>query len=86
MEEKVVLITGASSGIGEGAAVHLAKIGYRKLSLVARREARLEEVATRCRKHGATDVLVLPIDLSTRSGAIQAVKETVDHFKSIYLG
>jgi len=34
MEDKVVAITGASSGIGAEIATHFAKIGYKKLSLV----------------------------------------------------
>ena len=40
MEDKVVIITGASSGIGAAVAIHFCKIGYRKLALVARREQR----------------------------------------------
>ena len=36
MEDKVVLITGASSGIGAGTAEHFAKIGYKKIAIVAR--------------------------------------------------
>ncbi len=82
MEDKVVLITGASSGIGAGTAEHFAKIGYKKLALVARREAHLRGTADKCRATGAKDVLILPIDLSTREGAISAVKKTLDHFES----
>ncbi len=81
MEDKVILITGASSGIGKGAAEHLAKIGYRRLSIVARREAKLEEVASTCRQHGAKDVLVLPIDLSAWNDAREAVQQTINYFK-----
>ena len=42
-DNKVVLITGASSGIGRGLAVHLARRGAR-LGLVARRASVLDEV------------------------------------------
>ncbi|KVI06166.1 Glucose/ribitol dehydrogenase [Cynara cardunculus var. scolymus] len=60
---KVVLITGASSGIGE----HLAyEYASRRacLALSARRESRLREVANRCRQIGSPDVIVIRADVS----------------------
>ena len=85
MEDKVVLITGASSGIGAATAEHFADIGYKKLSLVARREEKLKELADKCKAKGATGVLVLPLDLSDMECARNAVVKTVEHFKSEYL-
>ena len=81
MEDKVVLITGASTGIGASTAECLAKAGYKKLALVARRKEKLEAVAAKCKAHGAVNVAVFPIDLATREGAIQAVKDTVGYFQ-----
>ena len=49
---KAILVTGASSGIGADAAVHLAKFGSR-LSLVARNKKLLEEVKEACLAAGA---------------------------------
>ncbi len=80
MENKVVLITGASSGMGESTAVHLASVGYRRLALVARREAVLNRIADECRAAGAKDVLVIPADLATKEGAVECVTKTVEHF------
>ena len=50
---KVVLLTGASSGIGEGLAIALASRGA-VLGLVARRREMLEDLAERCEKAGGT--------------------------------
>lgn len=41
-DNKAVLVTGASSGIGQAVAVHMSKLGYR-IMLLARREERLKE-------------------------------------------
>ena len=82
MEDKVVLITGASSGIGAATAEHFADIGYKRFSIVARREEKLKELAQRCKVKGAQDVLVLPLDLSDMECAKRAVVKTVEHFKS----
>ena len=49
---KVLLITGASSGIGAGAATHLAALGTR-LALVGRNQGALETVRTNCLTAGA---------------------------------
>jgi short-subunit dehydrogenase len=42
----------------------LAKIGYTKWAIVAKREDELNKVARKCRDNGARDVLVIPMDLS----------------------
>ncbi|XP_072962211.1 11-beta-hydroxysteroid dehydrogenase A-like [Typha angustifolia] len=63
MTHKVVLITGASSGIGEYLAYEYAKRGA-FLVLVARRERSLHEVAERARELGSPDVVVVPADVA----------------------
>ena len=52
-KDKVVLLTGASSGIGEGIAIALAKRGA-ILGLLARRESLLKELAQKCESAGGT--------------------------------
>lgn len=59
---KRVIVTGASSGIGEAVAVSLAEPGL-ELVLVARRAERLSEVAARCRETGAR-VEVVAVDVT----------------------
>jgi short-subunit dehydrogenase len=57
MKDKVVVITGASKGIGAELARQLAAKGS-KLVLAARSEKELEEVAADCKKAGASVVTV----------------------------
>jgi len=64
----VVLITGASSGIGAATALAFARAGAR-LELGARRVERLEEVADECRKTGSPQVNVRRLDVSERADA-----------------
>jgi len=53
IKDKVVIITGASSGLGEATARRLAKNGA-KLMLAARREERLKQLVTDIQKDGGT--------------------------------
>ena len=53
IQNKVVIITGASSGLGEATARRLAKNGA-KLMLAARREDRLKELVAEIQKDGGT--------------------------------
>jgi NAD(P)-dependent dehydrogenase (short-subunit alcohol dehydrogenase family) len=77
-KDKVVLITGASSGIGKALALRLAGLGA-SVSLVARNQQELNEVAADIEKMGAR-ALVLPTDVSEATPCQQAVEQTVAHF------
>jgi len=72
---KAVLVTGASSGIGAGVAVHLATLGCR-LCLVARNATALEEVAAACKASAL--VVTIAADLSKEEVPAQTVKEAVE--------
>jgi hypothetical protein len=60
---KKILVTGASSGLGEGMARHLARRGHR-LALVARRRDRLDRLAAELRSSGAPTVVVGELDVT----------------------
>ncbi len=64
----VVVITGASSGIGEAAAIAFARRGAR-LELGARRLEKLNTVARKCRQAGSPDVNVRLLDVGQRASA-----------------
>lgn len=70
---QVVLITGASSGIGAELAVQLASRGC-KLGLLARRKDKLDDVARRVEAAGGS-AMVLPCDVTDSARVEQAVKE-----------
>ncbi|XWS60236.1 hypothetical protein CRYUN_Cryun07bG0018500 [Craigia yunnanensis] len=76
---KVVLITGASSGIGEYLAYEYARRGAR-LALVARRTDRLQKVADDARQLGSPDVIVITADVSKIEDCKRFVNKTVNHF------
>lgn len=76
---KVVLVTGASSGIGEHLVYEYARKGA-CVALVARTEIALRAVAKTARDLGAPDVLVVPADITKLEEAKRAVEETVAHF------
>ncbi|OAY68316.1 11-beta-hydroxysteroid dehydrogenase 1B [Ananas comosus] len=79
LTHKVVLITGASSGIGEQLAYEYAKKGA-ALVLVARREGSLQEVAERARDLGLPDVLVIPADVAKPEDCQRFVGAVIAHF------
>ena len=64
----VVVITGASSGIGQATALAFAKQGAR-LELCARRLDKLEVVAEQCREAGSPEVNVRAVDVGQRAQA-----------------
>ncbi len=79
-ENKVVWITGASSGIGEGLAKAWARSGAR-LVLSARREPELERVAFGC--EGAKSILLLPLDLEQPQTFPAKVDQVLQQFGKI---
>jgi NADP-dependent 3-hydroxy acid dehydrogenase YdfG len=78
LEGQAVIVTGASSGIGEATARTLAARGAR-VALVARRADRLEKLASEIAGRGHT-ALAIEADVTDQEQAIAAVERTVGDF------
>lgn len=74
MKGKVVLITGATRGIGRAGALQLAALGA-ELVLVGRHRGRLEEVARSCKMAGAPEVRTYSVDLTSRKQVGELAKK-----------
>lgn len=82
-ENKVIWITGASSGLGEALAVECAKEKSR-LILSARRESELERVKKECSKFiAAENIFILPLDVAELSNVSEAVQKVAQKFGKI---
>ncbi len=77
-QQRIALVTGASSGIGAATALALAKDGL-AVAIAARRRDRLDELAAQIEKNGGT-VFVLEADLADEDEAQRIVHETEAHF------
>ena len=74
LENKVIIVTGASSGIGAQCAIDCSKMGA-KVVLVARNEERLKQTLEQCEEPSRH--MILPLDLSSSEGLKEAVKDVV---------
>ena len=74
-KEKVVWITGASSGIGKAMAFEWARLGY-KVVLSARRKELLEEIALEIKNSGG-ETLVVPVDIMEEKSIENAVQSII---------
>ena len=81
VQDKVVIITGASSGLGEATAHRLAKSGA-KLMLAARREDRLQELVAKIQQDGGTAKYQVT-DVSDRSQVEALAKATQQAYGKI---
>jgi hypothetical protein len=78
VSDKVVVVTGASSGIGRATALELAKRGA-KVACLARRKERLDDLAGEIREQGGKS-LAIECDVTDRSQVDEAIQTAVETF------
>lgn len=80
LQDSVVVITGASSGIGRATALQFARRGA-SLVLAARREEGLRQVSAEC---GATErILVIPTDITDERAVLTLASQAIERFGRI---
>lgn len=72
---KVVLVTGASSGIGAETAIQFSKLGA-SLSISGRNVEKLQKVAAKC----SQPVLIVPCDLSNEDDTKNLLELTIKRY------
>lgn len=76
--DKVVIVTGASSGIGADVSIHFAKLGA-KVVITGRNEINLEETVSKC----GDGALKIVADLNDESDRVRIIEETLTKFGKI---
>lgn len=78
----IVLITGATSGIGEATALHLAKNNY-KLIITGRRKERLLRLQKKIQQESNSEVFILDFDIRNLSENETAIKSLPEEWQNI---
>ncbi len=82
MKDKIVIITGASSGIGKACALECAK-RKAKVVIAARNADKLSEVAEKIKAEGGHTPLCVQTDVTKESDCQKLIEETIAHFGRI---
>jgi len=77
-EGQVVLVTGASSGIGRQVSLDFSGQGIQSIILVARSQSKLEDLEKTIRKKFDIQTIVYPCDVSKKSEVEQMGREILD--------
>ena len=82
IKDKVIWLTGASSGIGEALSYQLAAKGA-KLILSARREQELQRVANYCRTQYQAEVQILCLDLTQCETLADKAYQAFNYYRTV---
>jgi NAD(P)-dependent dehydrogenase (short-subunit alcohol dehydrogenase family) len=80
---RVVLVTGASIGIGRETALRFASARCRLALTYFEHRAEAEEVAERCRGLGSPDVLAVSLQLADEDDQRMLLERVIDHFGAV---
>jgi NAD(P)-dependent dehydrogenase (short-subunit alcohol dehydrogenase family) len=80
-DNKVVIITGSSSGIGAGAAIHFSKLKA-KLVIIGRNAEKLSDTELKCRENNC-EVLPIIADVNNQCDRELIVNKTIEKFGKI---
>jgi len=80
-QDKVIVITGASSGIGKQVAIDFAKKRVKGVAIVARNRNRLNELALEIQDK--CECLVCPCDVSDKSAVVSMARNVLEKFGNI---
>ena len=80
-QDKVIVITGASSGIGKQVAIDFAKEDVKGIAIVARNRDRLNELALEIQDK--CECLVCPCDVSDKSAVVSMARYVLEKFGNI---
>jgi len=82
LKNKIVLITGASSGIGEACAKQFAACGIH-LIITARRIERIKKLAIALKKEHQVEVLPIQLDVQDKEQVAKAIRELPTNWQAI---
>ena len=83
MKEKVVMITGSTSGIGLGIAKKFASSGAKIVINGFAQKSQIDSIIQELKSLGAVDVLFDPADLSKPAEIDIMFKNIINHFQTI---